>query len=396
MGGLSWFAIPWLCATTMGLAALALEGNPVWPTYPARLSTADVTAGLVLPNAAVALLGSGGAAASLLLIFMAVTSAMSAELIAVSSIWTYDIYGTYINPAAKGKSLIWMSHASCIGYSIIMAAFSTGLYYAGISMGYLYLMMGVIISGCVLPAALTLLWDRQSWAAATFSAPIALAFSLTAWLVTAKKTCGSLDVDCTGSNIPMLAGNVTSLLAPAVLIPILSLAFRSPKYDWVSMRELRKGDDSDLAAAAHVDLELVPGGQSGQSDHEEQQEQHMLLRASRIARTMTVLMTLALIILWPMPMYGTGYVFSKKFFTGWVVVAIMWLFFSAFCVVIYPVIEGRHTMKRTIAAVWKDITGRGGPPLHGRATVAETAEVEEVVRDKPEKREPALEGTDSE
>ena len=29
---------------------------------------------------------------------MAVTSATSAELIAVSSIWTYDIYQNYINP----------------------------------------------------------------------------------------------------------------------------------------------------------------------------------------------------------------------------------------------------------------------------------------------------------
>lgn len=49
------------------------------------MAPADVTAGLVLPDAAVALLGKGGAAATLLLIFMAVTSAMSAELIAVSS-----------------------------------------------------------------------------------------------------------------------------------------------------------------------------------------------------------------------------------------------------------------------------------------------------------------------
>jgi urea-proton symporter len=90
-GGLSWFAIPWLAATTMGLSALALENNPVFPTYPNRIPTADVTAGLVLPDAAVALLGKGGAAATLLLIFMAVTSAMSAELIAVSSIWTYGM-----------------------------------------------------------------------------------------------------------------------------------------------------------------------------------------------------------------------------------------------------------------------------------------------------------------
>jgi Na+/proline symporter len=92
MGGLSWFAIPWLCATTMGLSALALERNPASPTYLHRIPDADVSAGLVLPNAAVALLGKGGAVCTLLMVFMAVTSASSAELIAVSSIFTYDIY----------------------------------------------------------------------------------------------------------------------------------------------------------------------------------------------------------------------------------------------------------------------------------------------------------------
>jgi hypothetical protein len=84
--------VPRLAATTMGLACLALEGSPSFPTYPERMLDADVSAGLVLPNAAVALLGKGGAACTLLLIFMAVTSASSAELIAVSSIFTYDFY----------------------------------------------------------------------------------------------------------------------------------------------------------------------------------------------------------------------------------------------------------------------------------------------------------------
>jgi len=131
MGGLSWFAIPWLAATTMGLSALALESNPVFPSYPNRMDPADVSAGLVLPQAAVALLGKGGAAATLLLIFMAVTSAMSAELIAVSSIFTYDIYQTYFNPQASGRRLIYMSHSCVVGYAILLAAFSTGLYYIG-------------------------------------------------------------------------------------------------------------------------------------------------------------------------------------------------------------------------------------------------------------------------
>ncbi len=67
LGGIAWFAVPWLTATTMGLAGLALEQYDVWPTYPNRLAKADVDAGLVLPNAAVAMLGQGGAVATLFL-----------------------------------------------------------------------------------------------------------------------------------------------------------------------------------------------------------------------------------------------------------------------------------------------------------------------------------------
>lgn len=69
IGGLAWFAIPWLCATTMGLSALALEGTPAFPTYPDRMLPADITAGLVLPYAAIGLLGRSGAICTLIMIF---------------------------------------------------------------------------------------------------------------------------------------------------------------------------------------------------------------------------------------------------------------------------------------------------------------------------------------
>lgn len=74
-------------------------------------------------------------------------------------------YRTYFKPDASGKRLIWMSHCIVVGYAVFIASFSVGLYYAGISMGYLYLMMGVIISSAVLPATLTLTWAGQNkWA----------------------------------------------------------------------------------------------------------------------------------------------------------------------------------------------------------------------------------------
>ncbi|KAH7138459.1 urea active transporter [Dendryphion nanum] len=370
MGGLSWFAIPWLAATTMGLACLALESNPVFPTFPDRMNPADVSAGLVLPTAAVAMLGKGGAVATLLLVFMAVTSAMSAELIAVSSIFTYDLYQTYINPRATGKQLIYMSHAMVVGFAIAMAAWSTGLYYIGISMGYLYLLMGVIVSAAVLPATLTLMWSKQNWWAATLTPPLGFACALIAWLVTAQKEGGELSVATTGANNPMLAGNVVALLSPLIFVPILTYALGPQNYDWVSMKAIRKGDDHDLAAAAHIDLELVPGENHTAID--EEQEQAKLYKASRISRWMTVIMTLALLVLWPMPMYGSGYVFSKKFFTGWVVVGILWMFCSAACVGIYPLWEGRKTSVRTIKSIFLDITGKKKPPK--RALVTEGKE----------------------
>jgi hypothetical protein len=113
----------------------------------------------------------------------------------------------------------------------------------------------------------------------------------------------------------MLAGNVVALLSPLIFIPVLTFAFGKQNYDWESMKEIRRGDDSDLAAAAHIDLELTPGATS-RSEEAEAAEQAKLKKAAVIARSLTVFMTLALLVVWPMPMYGSGYIFSKKFFTG--------------------------------------------------------------------------------
>src|SRR5438046_2074361 len=195
--------------------------------------------------------------------------------------------------------------------------------------------MGIIVSSAVIPATLTLMWKRQNAIAAAATPVLGLICSLIAWLVTAKKEGGALSVDTTGANNPMLAGNVVALLSPLIFIPVLTYAFGVDDYDYESMKAIRKGDDTDLAVAAHVDLELIPG-EMHRTAAEEEEEQAKLLRASKIAKSMTVFMTLALLVLWPMPLYGTGYVFSKKFFTGWVVVGILWLFFSLFCVGLFP------------------------------------------------------------
>ena len=175
--------------------------------------------------------------------------------------------------------------------------------------------MGVIISAAVLPATLALMWKDQNWIAAAGSPVLGFIVALIAWLVTAKNECGVLNVDCTGSNNPMLAGNVAALLSPLVFVPILTYAFGRQNYDWESMKAIRKGDDTEIVRRASVDLELVPGHSNTSADQEEA-EQKKLKKSAVIARNLTGFMTLALLVLWPMPLYGSGYVFSKKFFTG--------------------------------------------------------------------------------
>ena len=120
LGGLAWYAIPFGFATTLGLAAVALTDSPTFPTFPNSMTQAQVSAGLSAPFAATALLGTGGAVALLIVLFMAVTSCASAELIAVSSILTFDIYKTYIKPAATPEQLITVAHAMIGVWGLIM------------------------------------------------------------------------------------------------------------------------------------------------------------------------------------------------------------------------------------------------------------------------------------
>lgn len=69
-----------------------------------------------------------------------------------------------------------------------------------------------------------------------------------------------------------------------------------------------------------------------------------------------------------MPMYGSGYIFSKPFFTGWVTVGIIWIFCSFLGVGLFPVFEGRKTLARTVKSVYLDLSGKSHPKtIHARA-----------------------------
>jgi len=77
----------------------------------------------------------------LFLLFLAVTSAVSTEQVAVSNILTYDIYATYINKNPTEKQILWISRVTIAAYCVVMGGIATAFNYIGVSMGYLYVLM---------------------------------------------------------------------------------------------------------------------------------------------------------------------------------------------------------------------------------------------------------------
>ncbi|KAK6887570.1 Urea active transporter [Candida tropicalis] len=374
LGSLAWLPVPAFTSLTMGLAALALQNTEYWPSGRGGITDAEVAAGLVLPNAASALLGQAGAVLALIMVFMAVTSAMSSELIAVSTIATYDIYRTYVNPNATGKKLIWYSHVSVIIFAYSMAGFAIGLYYAKVAMGYLYEMMGVIIGGAVLSSTLTILSKKQNWHAATFTPIISTSLAIMAWLVCTKTQEGSVNYLNTFLDDPMLTGNCVALLSPLVIIPVLTFAFKPQNFDWslLDSRITRVDENEELADAlgevnssdperlspiksqiSVIASQLVEGERERYAE-----ERATLKKAFKLCVIICVTITICLLVLFPMPMYGTGYVFSKKFFTGWVAVFFLWLWYSTFQIVVFPIYEGRHELYHTFRGIYWDLTGQ--------------------------------------
>jgi Na+/proline symporter len=86
--------------------------------------------------------GKGGAAAVLLMIFMAVTSTLSAQVIAVSSILSFDVYREYFKRSATDRDVIRASHLGVIFFAAFCAGFSTMLHYVGVDLGWTLYMLG--------------------------------------------------------------------------------------------------------------------------------------------------------------------------------------------------------------------------------------------------------------
>lgn len=325
-------------------------------------------------------MGNGGAVAVLLMVFMAITSAMyshlpsfpgplltssrSSETVATTALLTYNVYQAYIHPSATTKQLKRFSEYSAVAFAIVAASIACGFNHAGFSVGFLITAIGIFVDSAIVPSACTIMWKKQSKAAVIISPLLSSCAAMVAWFLKAHQEYGEITVASLSGNLPLVAGNMMSLCGPLLLTPLITF-IRPDDYDWNLLHDAIRPEVEDET----TDINRPEGGPSGTSTppkiesptiksavepSAQDSKNSILLRSRTRAIVASIALTLCFLILWPVPMYASKYVFSKGFFVGWTIVVFLWAFFASSTITLIPIWEGR----KAIVSVTKSIFGR--------------------------------------
>lgn len=319
LGGICWFAIPFSLATSIGLASEALS---------LPLSDDEVNKGLVPPAVVSHLMGKTGSSLFLVMLFMAVTSSGASEQIAFSSIISYDIYRTYINPNCSGQRVISLSRATILIFGVLTGVLSIALHELRININFLFKATGVFIGPAVVPVAYSIAWGRASGTAAVTGALSGFVMGLTTWIVFATSQHGGLTVRSLEKDEVMLAGNLVSMLSSGVVCTIMSL-IHPDDCDWSTTRAIPLIEDDPNA---HIPFE----------------DEENLEKALRRIGMLGVVLTIILVVLWPLLSLPFN-VFSPSYFTFWVVLSFVWGIVSCIILIILPIVESRFNILTVVS-----------------------------------------------
>jgi hypothetical protein len=331
LGGICWFAIPFSLATSLGLASTALM---------LPITAGEAGSGLVPPAVATELLGTAGSVLILVMLFMAIVSTGSAESIAVSSLVAYDIYREYINPQATGEDILRVSRIVIVAFGLFMGVFAIVLQEIGLNLGWVYLFMGVVIGSAVFPLWNLMTWRKASGTGAIIAAWTGLILAVTGWLVAAKIQSGEVTIASLGTNEVMLSGNLIAIFSSGIIHFVYSMFIDPQDYDFAELDQ-------------HISL--VEEDNRGLTD--EEKDPKVLRKAERWITRRGYVLTLILIVVWPLLSVPAGK-FTQAYFAFWVLVAIAWGFGAAIIITVLPLTESSDDISRALGGMYNAITGR--------------------------------------
>lgn len=228
---------------------------------------------------------------------------------------------------------------------------------------------------------------------------IGLVCGLIAWFVTTWKRSGSISVATSGNTTNAVAGNITSWGVGFLMSGVLTLAFPA-KYSSTDAAHIERSNkiqgiagtpgepltpensekspansesanvkeaEADISSDKHVvrpvtapePESIVPTGNELVDFLESKQTEPMdpveVKKSERLAIGANLVFFAVAIILVPFTLFGTGYVYNRAYFTGWVVVSFIWVWASMSICVIYPIVESTGALRDVSKGMWLDL-----------------------------------------
>ena len=203
---------------------------------------------------------------------------------------------------------------------------------------------------------------------------------------------GAINIETTQIQLAGLYGGTVSFFSPAVFSVIISLVWPK-KFDWRVFLQIDLIEDKTTTLSSGTIGSIATEGATSkpaEAVDEEKKLEHLatspiatspsspgrseqdlslvthpfdpetlrhIKRWFKIASIYLVVNVLVTIVLWPLPLYR-DWIFTKSFFSGWTVMAVIWQWFALSTVVIYPVYDGRHAIATVIRGLVKDTRRR--------------------------------------
>eukprot|EP00968_Pinguiococcus_pyrenoidosus_P021896 scaffold2952_cov312-Pinguiococcus_pyrenoidosus.AAC.11 len=328
LGGLCWFTIPFTLATSMGLAALALQ---------LPITAEEAGSGLVPPAVATHMFGEAGATMIAIMLFMAIVSTGSAESIAVSSLVAYDIYREYINKDATGSDILRVSRYVILGFGLFMGVLAIALFEMGLNLGWVYQFMGILIGSAVWPLWQLMTNKNTNATGAICAAWGGMVVAFIGWIATASnENDGVVNVETLSLGNAFLVGNLLALGVSFVIEQVFQYLYPAD-YDFSKLNDGLRLVEEDKRGLDPEDFDPAA-----------------LEDARKFVMKWGVGLTLVLIIIWPILSLPAG-VFTKDYFAFWVFVAIAWGFASTLIIIVLPIYEAWDSIYGVLLGIAEDI-----------------------------------------
>ncbi|KAG5804339.1 hypothetical protein H9Q74_009878 [Fusarium xylarioides] len=180
-----------------------------------------------------------------------------------------------------------------------------------------------------------------------------MATGLGVWLGSAFAFSGEVTVASTGGTLPCMYGTVASLFSP-LLYSVVITYVRPDNYDWSQFKEQRLAvepdeSSSEAESSQGKGSEQVTSTETVSNENSDDNQR----RWTKYALYWAVATFLGHWVLWPLPMYAAKFVFSKQLFTAWIVVSLIWLWWTLIMVGFYPIWNGRGQIAAVTRSIWK-------------------------------------------